>query len=186
MELATLLDRCRQGDALAWEALVRKYEARVYGMAMHYLRNSAEAQDASQDVFVRVWRHLGQGVGETIFVPWLLCLTRNASIDRLRRRKARRDTAELCPDATRSLAADAAGPEEATMAASRRKLVWGALGRLGHANREILLLKEIQGLDLQEIAQLLAVPLGTVKSRVHRARAELARHVLVLDPSYGD
>ncbi len=184
IELTTLLARCRQGDDLAWEALVRQFQGRVYGMALHYSKNAEEARDVAQEVFVRVWRHLGSGVEDERFVPWLLRLTRNASIDRLRRRKRRGET-EVPEDGAGTPVAAAGDPEAAAIAASHGRLLERALAALSETNREVLLLKDIHGLELQEIAGLLAVPLGTVKSRSHRARLELARAVLALDPSYG-
>jgi RNA polymerase sigma-70 factor (ECF subfamily) len=185
IELTALLDRCRQGDELAWEALVRRFEGRVYRMALHYVRDAEEARDLAQEVFVRVWRHLGEGVEHATFVPWLLRLTRNASIDRLRRRRARREASELPAGAAAEPVSTDAGPEQQSLGAARRRLVWRALGRLGETSREILVLKEIEGLEVREISDLLALPEGTVKSRAHRARLELARAVLALDPSYG-
>lgn len=184
MDFATLLDRCRQGDELAWEALVRGLQARVYGFALHYLRDPEEARDLAQDVFIRIYRNLGTAVHDTTFVSWVLRLTRNACIDRLRRRKTRPQPAELDLEQLQVLAPDA-GPEQTSLLAARDRLLYRALGEISESHREILLLKEIQGMDLPEISKLLAVPLGTLKSRAHRARIELVRAVLALDPSYG-
>jgi RNA polymerase sigma-70 factor (ECF subfamily) len=166
---------------LAWEALVRQFEARVYGFTLHILRDAEEARDVAQEVFVRVWSRLGEQIDAPRFLPWLMRLARNASVDRLRRKRARGEAAELTDEA----ASSAVGPEELSRGAAERRLVWRALGRIGDASREILVLNEIEGMDVREISELLALPEGTVKSRAHRARLELARAVLALDPSYG-
>lgn len=185
IELPELLKRCRAGDELAWESLVRRYEARVYGMALHYLRQSSDARDLTQEVFVRVWQNLAEHIEAGAFVPWLLTLTRNAAIDRLRRMKVRPADLSVPYDEHHDAPSAAPGPEAAAAAGEERALVHRALDTLSAANREILWMKEIQGLEVQTISDLLAVPVGTVKSRAHRARLELARAVLALDPSYG-
>ena len=85
----TLLERCRQGDDLAWEALVRQYQGRVFGIALHFLREREEARDAAQEIFLRVYTRLDGLVEGQAFLPWLLRLARNCCIDRLRRREVR-------------------------------------------------------------------------------------------------
>ena len=181
---AELLARCRRGDQLAWEALVRRNQARVYGLALHYVRDAEEARDLAQEVFVRIYTKLGSLPDDGIFLPWLLRLTRNICIDHLRRRKVRpvpaaRRVEEPGPDPVDP----GPTPEQAWVAGDRRRLVHRALQRLSDVNREIIMLKEIQGLKLEEIAALLDLPLGTVKSRSNRARVELARAVIALSGS---
>lgn len=171
-----LVERCRAGDALAWEALVRRYQGRVYSVCVHYLRDREEARDAAQDVFLKVWRALDTYRGET-FLPWLLRMTRNHAIDRTRRRKARPPAEDVLLDDGVELEGRGDTPEDASDRAGKRRLIRRALAKLSDVNREILLLKDIQGLSLDEIARMLGLPLGTVKSRGNRARAELARAV---------
>ncbi len=185
-DLTILVERCRGGDDLAWEALVRRYQSRVYAVALHYLRNREEAQDVAQDVFVRIYRNLESFDNEEEnFLPWMLSLTRNACIDRLRRIKVR-PSAPPVPVGDGKESPDPRPTAEETLIAERqRNLVHRAIAQLSDINREMILLKEIQGLDLRQISEMLAVPIGTVKSRSIRARIELARTVLDLDPSYG-
>lgn len=184
---ATLVERCRQGDDLAWEALVRRWQGRVYGLAWHYLGNAEDARDAAQEAFVRVYRQLGSFDGDR-FQAWLLRITRNLCLDQLRRRKTRPPLEELrAADEDDAAPTDAApSPEQAWLSGVRRRVVHEALRRLNGPNREVILLKDIQGLKLGEIAGMLGLPVGTVKSRAHRARLELARHVIAIDPSYAD
>lgn len=190
LDLDTLLERCRQGDDLAWEALVRRYQGRVFGIALHYLRDREEARDTAQDVFVKLYRHFRSAPErvpeDQAFLPWLLRLSRNACVDRLRRLKVRRPEGPTVPvDEAVDVAAPEPSLEESMVAGSRRALVYRALGELSEKSREMILLKDIQELKLEEIAELLNVPVGTVKSRSSRARVELATAVRGLDPSYG-
>jgi len=169
-----LIAGCRNGDELAWEALVRRYQGRVFGVALHYLRDREEARDVAQDVFVKVYRSLEKVRDGDTFLAWLLRLTRNQSIDRLRRLTARRTDRAVPVEEAAELPDPAPGPESDGLGGERRRLLYRALGRLSPLNREMILLKDIQELKLVEIADLLDVPVGTVKTRSHRARLELA------------
>ena len=185
MELETLLERCRQGDELAWEALVRRFQARVFGVVYHYLRDREEARDVAQETFVRIYRRLETFEGSETFVPWMLRVARNCSIDRIRHLKARPGL-DGSPVDERTVDPDSGpGPESIAMADERQRVLYQALDLMTAINREMILLKEIQGLKQREIADLLSIPLGTVKARSNRARVELARCILELDPSYG-
>ena len=130
MELADLLDRCRRGDELAWEALVRRYQARVYGLAYHYLRDPEEARDVAQEIFVRVYRKLGSYHDENAtFLPWMLRVGRNVCIDHLRRAKSRpADSGQPLDDAP-EIIDPAPTPERAWEADVSKQLVHRALQR---------------------------------------------------------
>jgi len=185
LDLATLLERCRQGDDLAWEALVRRYQSRVYALAFHYMRDAEEARDVAQEVFIRIYRRRETlKVGGT-FVAWMLKIARNLCIDSLRRRRSRPPASDLQVGEGPEIPSGASTPEEASFATARRRLVHRAMDGMSDKNREIILLRDIQGLALAEISDMLDLPLGTVKSRSHRARIELAGLVRTLDPSYG-
>lgn len=180
MDLATLLERCRQGDQLAWERLVRQHQGRLYGLVHHYVGDAEEAHDLTQDVFVRIYKNLDACSEEKHFVPWTIRIARNACIDHLRRRKARPPARDLPVDEMVNLASHLPRPDEVVQADARKRLVHLALQQLSELSREIILLKDIQELTLDEIATLLDVPIGTVKSRSNRARIELARKILSL------
>jgi RNA polymerase sigma-70 factor (ECF subfamily) len=179
MDLEILLQRCRSRDDLAWEALVRLYQGRVYGIAVHYVGSPEEARDVAQEIFVRVYRHLDRCADAEHFLPWLIRIARNACVDHLRRRKARPPASDV-PAEDVMLASDAPTPEDEWSAASRRQMVHTAIQTLGELSREMILLREIQGLSLDEIARTLDIPIGTVKSRCNRARLELAAKVIAL------
>jgi RNA polymerase sigma-70 factor (ECF subfamily) len=178
-----LVELCRSGDALAWESLIKQTQARVYGLACHYLRSPEEARDLAQDVFVRFHGKLDRFDGTNV-LGYLQQMTRNACIDAIRRRKARPPTEDVVVDEALSLESPTDSAETEWIRNSRHRLVHDAIGRLSKLSREIVLLKEIEGLKISEIAALLGVPEGTVKTRSHRARRELVRRVLDIDPSY--
>ncbi len=195
----TLID-CRRGNALAWEALVKQFQGRVYSVAYHYLGNKADAEDATQETFIKVYRRLKSFRSKRqAFLPWLLAIARNCCIDRLRRQKTRRKYEDgAAREAERSLE-DSGGnagertegsamttdagpigattrePEQELVRAQRREFLEQALAQFDAESRDVVLLKDIQGLKNEEVANILALPLGTVKSRSNRARLKLAR-----------
>jgi RNA polymerase sigma-70 factor, ECF subfamily len=180
MELTSLLDQCRQGDNLAWEAFVRHLERRVYSIASGYASSPDEARDLTQDIFVRLYETRGRWADADIFMPWMVRVARNVCLDQLRRKKARPPADDIQADEMWDLASPNADPEAELETTGRQRLVWRALKSLGHLSREVIQLKEIQGLSLQEVAAILRVPVGTVKSRSNRARLELAEQILAM------
>jgi len=185
VEFNALLDRCRAGDDLAWEAIVRRYQGRVFGLAMQYMRDREEARDVAQEIFIKIYQKLGTLRDGATFLPWMLRLARNCCIDRLRRLKVRTPEILVPLDDALEVAADGPTPEESWQEGGRRGILHRALGSLSATHREMIVLKEIEQLKMEEIADLLSVPLGTVKSRSNRARLELARVVRQIDPSFG-
>jgi RNA polymerase sigma-70 factor (ECF subfamily) len=177
MDDRILLQRCREGDELAWEALVRRYQGRVCSVAYTYTGSEEEALDVAQDVFIRVWKRLDSCREPDRFASWLLSIARHACLDHLRRRKARPPAQDLPVEDAFQLTDPGDLPDADAQRADQRHVVEVALQRLTPINREAILLKDIQGLPLEEMAAMLDVPLGTVKSRCSRARVELARVV---------
>jgi RNA polymerase sigma-70 factor (ECF subfamily) len=176
----TIVERCREGDELAWEAFVRQHQRRVYSLATCYASDADTARDLAQDVFVRLYRTRRQWPGADVMVPWMIRVARNVCLDHVRARKARPPLADVPADEMTDLASQTPSPEDDYQQASRRALFYRALKKLTGLSREMILLKEIQGLPIEEIASMLRIPLGTVKSRSNRARLELARNVLAL------
>ena len=169
-----LIQRCQAGDELAWEALVRAQQGRVYAVACHYLRDADEARDLAQEILVRVWQRLPQLEDPERFVSWMLSIARNAAIDRVRRRKARPPAQDIPAEDMVALEDPGPAPDADAESGSARRMVHRAIDSLGEIHREMLLLREIQGLSLEEVGRVLGLPVGTVKSRSNRARLELA------------
>jgi RNA polymerase sigma-70 factor (ECF subfamily) len=184
MDLSEILQSCRNGDELAWEALVRQFQARVYAIAYHYVANAEDARDLAQEVFVRIYQNLHLCADAHMFTPWMIRITRNACVDHIRRRKARPPAQDIDVVEATYLEAVGHNPEEQWAESSRKRMIYRALRELTDLNREIILLKDILGLSLEEIASMLKVPLGTIKSRSNRARLELAQKLVVLGGRY--
>lgn len=178
MDPIELLKRCQQGDELAWEVLVRQQQARICSIAYGYVGDRDEALDLAQEIFVRLYKRLDTCREPEKFPSWMIRIARNACLDHLRRRKARPPRRDIPAEAMSGLKSAAPTPEEDWIRSSRQRLVHQALRRLSDINREIILLKDIQGLPLEEIAGMLDLPLGTIKSRSSRARVELARAIV--------
>jgi len=177
MDQSELLKRCRNGDELAWEVLVRTHQGRICSIAFGYVGDQDEALDLAQEIFVRVYNRLDSCTDPEKFQSWLTRIARNACIDHLRRRKVRPPLWDIPAEDMVALAATGPTPEEDLIRSSRQNLVHRALQHLSEINREIIVLKDIQGLPLEEISGMLDLPLGTIKSRSSRARIELARAI---------
>ena len=171
------LAQCREGNAQAWETLIKAYQGRVFAVASYYLKNREEAVDAAQDSLVKVYSQLDSFSGEhEAFLPWILAITRNSCIDRMRKSNTRHryeeEFSQTVPD---SDVRDE--PEVQARQGESRAMLYGALNKLNPTNRDIVLLKDIQGLKLDDVAGILGLPVGTVKSRSNRARAELGKYL---------
>ena len=180
MDLAELLRRCQAGDELAWESFVRRFQGRIYAIAYSYAGNPDDARDLAQDIFVRLYATRRKWAPADMFVPWLVRPSRNLAVDFLRRRGARTAATEVGLDDAHDLAGQTEDPEEHAHASQRRSLIWEAMRKLTQISRETIILRDIHGLSLEEVAATLRIPLGTVKSRTSRARVELAQHVLAI------
>lgn len=183
IDLETLVARCRKGDDPAWEELVDRYQSRVFALAYRFFGDPEEARDVTQEAFLRIYRRLETFSGGD-FVPWMLRLTRNLCVDRLRRQKAR-PSADFPVEEAPEIPDPGPTPDASWVNNERKRLVYRAIKTMSGELREMIVLKEIRGLSLREIADHYGIPVGTVKSRSNRARIELARMVLELDPSYG-
>jgi RNA polymerase sigma factor (sigma-70 family) len=175
---AALVDRCLRGDAAAWEQLVRDYSGRVYTLCFRFTGRDAEAEELSQEVFLRVFRTLASyRSGDGAFVTWLSRVTRNLLIDHYRRSKLERATDSL-DDRVEVIEthASASAKSDALLAGREAsEILQSALARLSPELREAIILRDLQEMEYREIADVLQVPEGTVKSRLSRGRAELAR-----------
>ncbi|MBV8808586.1 MAG: sigma-70 family RNA polymerase sigma factor [Acidobacteriaceae bacterium] len=177
-EETSLVERCLAGEQGAWEELIKLYTKRVYAICFRFTNSDLEAQDLTQDVFLRVFKTLGSfRAGEGLFTVWLTRLTRNLLVDHYRRTKNERVT-DAIDDKLPVLEEKTAQHSRTDgMLAGREagELLQAALQKLSPELREAVILRDLQEMEYREIARVLNVPEGTVKSRLNRGRAELAR-----------
>lgn len=178
MTVDELVRLAAEGGEDAFAQLVGLYEKKVYGLALRMCGNPEDAADAAQEAFLAAWKGLPNFRGESGFSTWLYRLTSNAAIDHLRR--ARRQRGEVSLDGGTGLdAADASpSPQARAEEAELREAVAQGLAQLSEDHRQALLLREMRGLSYEEIASELSLDLGTVKSRISRARGALRKILL--------
>lgn len=175
-----LLRRLQRGDARAFQELVRRHQDRVFSICLRMLGDASEAEDICQDVFLAVHRHLPRFRGDSRLSTWIFRVTRNHCLNRLKYLERRGSDGDAALDRLDAGALSSAlvtapeGPERALLAAEQRRLVHEALLRLSAEHRLLVVLRDIEGLAYEDIARVTALPVGTVKSRLHRARAALA------------
>jgi len=173
-----IVERCLRGEDAAWEDLVKVHTRRVYSICYRFTGSDASAQDLTQEVFLRVFRSLKSfRTGEGSFTVWLGRLTRNLLIDHYRRNKLERATDSIETQLPMLEESTASMGRADGMLAGREagELLQAALAKLSPELRETVILRDLEELEYKEIAQVLNVPEGTVKSRLNRGRAELAR-----------
>jgi RNA polymerase sigma-70 factor, ECF subfamily len=184
IDWSQIVRRCMDGDSGAWAELVRTHHRRVYGLCYRFTGNPADAEDLTQDVFLKIYSNLSSfDTTRGSLQVWITTMTRNLLVDNFRRTRNQRATGSLDEgwDSTEELKpADrltASGPSPHERAAQKElaKMVQNALARVSVELREAVILRDLQDLDYKEIAQVLGIPEGTVKSRISRGRAELAR-----------
>jgi len=175
---AELVKRCLAADAAAWEALLQTHTRKIYNLCYRFTGRPADSEDLTQEVFIKVFQTLRTfDAAQGSFGTWLSRVARNHLVDHYRRTKKDRITSSLDdelgtleekPGATVEPVAEVETRE-------RRELLQRGLERLSPDLREAVVLRDLQDLDYDEIAQVLGVPVGTVKSRINRGRLELAR-----------
>ena len=173
-----IVERCLSGQDAAWEELVKVHTRRVYSICYRFTNSDSEAQDLTQDVFLRVFKNLKSfRSGEGLFVVWLTRLTRNLLIDHYRRTRMERATESIEDQgpALEETTAMMARTEGMLAGREASEVLQTALQKLSPDLRETVILRDLEELEYREIAQVLNVPEGTVKSRLNRGRAELAR-----------
>ncbi|MFL6414911.1 MAG: RNA polymerase sigma factor [Bryobacteraceae bacterium] len=173
-----LVEQCLAGEQSAWEELIQTYSRRVYAICYRFTNSGNESQDLTQEVFLRVFKTLGSfRSGEGCFAVWLTRLTRNLLVDHYRRTKRDRLTDGIEDKLAVLEEKTAQGSRTDGLLAGREagELLQAALQKLSPELREAVILRDLQELEYREIATVLNVPEGTVKSRLNRGRAELAK-----------
>lgn len=183
--LAGLVQRCLAGDQQAWQTLVTVQHSRVYGICYRFLGNQSEAEDTTQDVFLKLYRNLRSfDPAKGSLQTWITTLTRNLLVDQFRRTKLERATDSLDVSATSEddgptlleRVPDTRPNQEQRYAGLELKArIQHALTRISPELREAVILRDLEDMDYKEIALVLKIPEGTVKSRISRGRSELGR-----------
>jgi len=184
IDWSQVVRRCIDGDSGAWAELVRSHHRRVYALCYRFTGNAADAEDLTQDVFLKIYSNLSSfDTARGSLQVWITTMTRNLLVDNFRRTRNQRatdsldagwdETDELRP--VDRLQASGASPHEKAAQKELARMVQGALAKVSVELREAVILRDLQDMDYKEIAQVLSIPEGTVKSRISRGRAELAR-----------
>ncbi|MBI3988174.1 MAG: sigma-70 family RNA polymerase sigma factor [candidate division NC10 bacterium] len=174
-EEAKLLEACRRGDQEAFKGFVLKYQHQIFSVAFRMLRDQAEAEDVAQEVFLKAFSALGGFRGESKLSTWLYRITSRLCLNRLKARK--KDAARLLQDDPVLMENSPTPPDRALEERELRALLERELQGLSEEQRIVLVLRDIQGLSYEEIAFVLGIELGTVRSRLHRARMALKERV---------
>lgn len=172
-EDSRLIAAARLGDAAAYGLLVRKYQNRLCSSLRHICGSMADAQDAAQEAFLSAYLKLGAYTGASAFYTWLYRIAVNAVISQHRKKKTRSEREQLSSLRDPATKLESERPDEPLLRRERVAQVQQALASLSTEQRTILVLREFDNCDYDQIARVLAVPVGTVRSRLHRARLAL-------------
>lgn len=178
MDDAALVRRCLRGDAGAWEDIVHSHTRRVYNLCYRFTARREEAEDLTQEVFLRVFRTLkSYDAGQGPLGVWLHRVARNLLIDHYRATRHERLSVSLDDELPRleEKPSTAPPPDRTVALGELSEAIQMGLAQLSPELREAVILRDLQGLEYREIAQVLEVPEGTVKSRINRGRAELGK-----------
>ncbi|MDD3766584.1 MAG: sigma-70 family RNA polymerase sigma factor [Eubacteriales bacterium] len=163
-----LIAKAAKGDISAFEQLVADYQSMVYNIALKLLCNTEDAADAAQDALIKVYRNIGSFNGKSKFSTWIYRITYNTCLDKMR--KSKNQEYELLDDTAVDTAST---PQSALMDKERAQIIQKAIYSLPHDQKTVIVMRDIHGLSYDEIADVLNCSLGTVKSRINRARIKL-------------
>lgn len=181
----TLVQRVRTGDQRAYKLLVERYQRKVYAVALGMLKDKEEARDVAQEAFVKVYRYLDHFKGDASFYTWLYRITVNICIDAMRRKGAKGDEHLEFDESVKLDTAEAnigalgtrlgTNPQKSALRRELAERITAAIQQLPEAHRQILLLREVEGMSYEDLARVLEVPKGTVMSRLFHARLKMQK-----------
>lgn len=172
-----LIERCLNRDEDAWEQIISRYKRKVFGIAFKFTGRFEEAEDLTQEVFFKVYKALHSYKKEQDFSWWLVSISRNACIDYYRSVKREKKVLSNDLNELKNFKFQGLSPQGNMEATERSKALRESLGELPDDLRRVLILRDLQGFSYKEIADQLNLAEGTVKSRIHRGRAELAEKI---------
>jgi len=182
---ALFVSRLKANEDAAYDELVRTYSGPIYHVAYRMTGDAAEASDAVQDIFLKIFRNIGGFKGEAALKTWIFKIAFSEILNRLRWWKRRHRDTTLSLDESpngnvpgHGVADAGPTPEEVLQAKERENAIQQALRRLSHEHRSIIVLRDIEGFSYAEIADVLGISMGTVKSRLARARADLKKSLM--------
>jgi len=179
MEIEDIVANLKAGNPRAWNMLIDKYSKTVYNMALNFAGNRDDANDITQDIFLKVYNNIDKYHEEKSFNSWLLRLSKNYCIDYWRKNKTNRQKVELDDGIYNENVHDEVDtPEDTTIKNNDINFLREKLQLLPPDMRALVIMRDIQNYSYQEIAGHLEIPLGTTKSRINRARVKLAKIIL--------
>lgn len=186
MDDLTLVQRVQQGDQRAFKQLVERYQRKIYAVALGMLKDKEDARDVAQEAFVKVYRSMQHFKGDASFYTWLYRITVNICIDHLRRKgSAKGDEAVEFDEAVAMDTSEAnlgalgsklgTNPQKSALRKELAEKIAGAFEQIPEAHRQILLLREVEGMSYEDLARVLKIPKGTVMSRLFHARLKMQK-----------
>jgi RNA polymerase sigma-70 factor (ECF subfamily) len=173
----SLVERCRKGEDEAWRELVDTFGQKIFSVAYHFTLKREDAEELAQEIFLKIFENLHRYDGSFPLVAWIVSLSRNLCIDRYRRQKREKSFRFVSDDAVAPMLTSQDDPAADALKKERTKILFSALAEIPEDLAEILVLRDLDGLAYEEIGQALALPDGTVKSRLFRARTEVAKKI---------
>jgi RNA polymerase sigma-70 factor (ECF subfamily) len=173
-----IIEKCKKGDEAAFDELVERHQSKVINMCYGMLSDREDAYDAAQEVFLRVYRHIGSFKGQSSLSTWIYRIVVNVCSDALRKRGKTIVTSLSEEDGDKpvlEIADDSPSPDEAAQRNETVEMVRAAIAKLKDEYREVVLLCDIEGMSYDEAAEAIGCPMGTVKSRLNRARKSLRK-----------
>jgi len=174
VQIERIVRGCTEGKEGAWQMLVNAYSKRVFNLAYQFAGSYEEAEDLTQDIFLKLYNSITKYDFEKNFTAWLLTLARNHLIDQYRKTKWEKKSRDEFDEHYLSAGINSS-PEESVLSQESKKIVWEGFKYLSSEIRMAVILRDIQGKKYEEIAEIMELPLGTVKSRVNRGRLQLAK-----------
>lgn len=181
----TLVQRARDGDQRAFKQLVERYQRKVYAVALGMVKDPEDAREVAQEAFVKIYKYLEHFKGDASFYTWLYRITANLCIDLLRRKGARGEEAVEFDDSLQVEGTDAGlgvlgsrlgtNPQKSVLRRELAERITAAIQSLPEAHREILLLREVEGMSYEDLSHTLRIPKGTVMSRLFHARLKMQK-----------